>query len=516
MKKRLVVLLLHCFILVILLFAWAKPTWAGKAIVKPPENSNIGPWFSQSVEQYDAKIVENVTTPTPSVEGDLWIGSFAPGSIINGLRNYAIGNIYINNAAGSVKGATTGMRPGGAAGFIASGIDIMIENKPASSVDYIAYMGSQLRVPGTPEVAYAAGGGLGFNGLTPVLNIWVMMRNLAYFLFAIIFVVIGIMIMTRRKIDPKTVASIQNALPKIIFALIIVTFSYAIAGFLVDLMYVALALIVTLMNSLQGGSGKFVEDLLSGSIFNFVLNREKGLFGVSASIAVIVSGIINGLIPDVTQGSVTDLLGKTNPIAALGGGLAFLIVSIAILVALFRTWLILLGAFANIILAVIFAPVRLTLDAIPGQNQFTAWIKDLLANLLTFPLVTILLAIGAYIAGYQNPPEVVGFTPPLLGAGNVREVLPFVGLGILLTIPKALDILREAMKAPAFKYGGAWMESMTAGVQGGILTARYAPSVPGVKQAGNIIRRGSLRPISRVAGEVGADVPWGEPEKPKK
>lgn len=465
MKKGIIALLLHSLMLVLLLFLWVKPTWAGETISKPPENSNLGAWFSQSVQQYDQKMVEE--TADTSVDASLWTGSFVTGNIINGLRNYAIGNIYINNTTGSVKGAQAGMRPGGAAGFLASGIDLMVSTKPASSIDYVAYMGSKLHVPGTPEVAYAAGGGFGFNGLTPVLSIWTLFRNLAYFLFAIMFVVIGVMIMTRRKIDPKTVATIQNALPKIIFALIIVTFSYAIAGFMVDLMYVLLALIVTIMGSLQGSPSDFVPNLLSGSIFKFVISESgSGLFGVSGSIAVIVSGIINGLLGLNQGGSINQLAGSLNPIAALGGGLAFLIVAIAILVALFRTWLALIGAFANIILAVIFAPLRLTLDAIPGQNQFGNWIRDLASNLLAFPVVVIMLAIGGYIASYANPEEIVGFTPPLLGAGNVREVLPFVGLGILLTIPKVLDILREALKAPAFKYGGAWMESMGKGVQG--------------------------------------------------
>lgn len=357
-------------------------------------------------------------------------------------------------------GAITMKKDGGAIGFLTTSMDSMIKTRPVSGFEYVAYMGSQLHVPGAPEQVYAAPGdpigGRGLYGLTPVLNIWILSRNLAYFLFSIVFVIVGIMIMTRRKIDPKTAASIQNALPKIIFALIIVTFSYAIAGFLIDIMYVALALIVTLMGSLPEGPVN-VPELLSGSIFGFVAN---GYFDVTLSVAQNVAGIVNGILNlsrDAVSGSVTGFI---------TGGLAFLIVAVAILVALFRTWLALIGAFANVILAVIFAPLRLTMDALPGQNQFTAWVKDLLANLLTFPLVTILLAIGAYIASYPGEKTVPGFAPPLLGAGTTAEVLPFVGLGILLTIPKALDILRETFKAPGFKYGGAWMESMTAGVAG--------------------------------------------------
>lgn len=349
-------------------------------------------------------------------------------------------------------------------------------------------MGNNLRVPGTPEPAYAAGGGFGFNGLSPILNIWALSRNIAYFLFSIIFVVIGIMIMTRRKIDPKTVATVQNALPKIIFALVIVSFSYAIAGFLIDMMYVVLGLIVTLMSSLQGNPVK-VDELLSGSIFNFALN---GAFAVTLHIGQIVGGIANSLAP-FNLGT-TPIV--SNTIGGMTGALAMLVVAIAILVALFRTWFALIGAFANIVLGVIFAPLRLTLDAIPGQNQFGGWIRDLLANMMTFPLVTVLLAIGAYIASFPVEHEQPGFTPPLLGAGTVEEVLPFVGLGILLTIPKALDIMRETLKAPAFKFGGAWMESATKGVQGAQITGKFVD-----KQADRV-QVGAVRPWAFAKGKA--------------
>src|SRR5258708_14361646 len=50
------------------------------------------------------------------------------------------------------------------------------------------------------------------------------------------------MIMFRVKISPQVVVSVQSALPKIAIALVLVTFSYAIAGFLIDIMYVFVGL----------------------------------------------------------------------------------------------------------------------------------------------------------------------------------------------------------------------------------------------------------------------------------
>jgi hypothetical protein len=347
-------------------------------------------------------------------------------------------------------------------GFFANGIDTMVKTRPASSIEYVAYMGSQLHVPGTPDVAYAASpGGFGFAGLNPVLGIWTVMRNLAYVIFAFIFIVIGVMIMTRQKIDPKTVATIQSALPKIVFALIFVTFSYPIAGFMVDLMHVSLGLIVTIINAGFPNSQVSVTQLLKDGLFQFALG---GTFITANSIGSAVKNITDSMFLGVESSGAakTVVSGVGGVVGGVGYGLAYVIVAIAVLVALFRAWLALVGAFANIIMQVIFAPVRLTLDAIPGQNQFSAWLKDLLANLSAFPVVAIFLAIGAGIAKYSGP-DAPGFAPPLLGVGNVKDVLPFVGLGILLSIPKAIDIVREVIKAPAFKYGSAWSEALQSG-----------------------------------------------------
>lgn len=387
----------------------------------------------------------------------------------------------------------------GAAGTIASGIDLMIKNKPASSIEYIAYMGSKLRVPGSAEVAYAADGGYGFNALQPILAIWTVTRNLAYAIFAAIFVVIGLMIMFRVKIDPKTVASVQNALPKIVFALILVTFSYAIAGFLVDLMYVMMSLIFALVNSIPGMeaikkiqiAGFNVGEVpVMGDLQDQIFNKGMSIFyfyfhgpGFSANlkaalavIKIVFSFFLNGAPTiDFTKDVGGSIVGILQNIAGYGGGaiagvLGFFVIAVMILWALFKTWLALLGAYANILLGIIIAPLRLMLDAIPGQNQFGSWIKDMLVNLLVFPLVTAMMLIGAAITLSSNIGGLggafsrgTGFVPPLIGGSDQAAVQALVGLAIILSIPRAIEMLREVMKAPAFKYGNAWSEAVAAG-----------------------------------------------------
>lgn len=92
--------------------------------------------------------------------------------------------------------------------------------------------------------------GVGFNRLKPLVTIWSRFRDIAYLAFVLAFTIIGLAIMFRVKIDARTVMTIQNQIPKIVIALVLVTFSYAIAGFMIDLMYVAMYLIILTFNTL--------------------------------------------------------------------------------------------------------------------------------------------------------------------------------------------------------------------------------------------------------------------------
>lgn len=97
---------------------------------------------------------------------------------------------------------------------------------PASSYAFVNDVGQTLGF--IPKQAYAQG--IGFTTLSPLLPIWKVFRNIAYALLAIIMMVVGFLVMFRKKIDPKTVVTVQNALPKIVVSLILITFSYAIVG----------------------------------------------------------------------------------------------------------------------------------------------------------------------------------------------------------------------------------------------------------------------------------------------
>ena len=95
------------------------------------------------------------------------------------------------------------------------------------------------------------------------------------------------MIMFRMKINPQTVINIENALPRIVVAMLLITFSFAIAGFLIDMMYVLIAIIISLVsgNGAFYDIGKMQNNYLNGSgmtLWESIFNNPANINGEAA------------------------------------------------------------------------------------------------------------------------------------------------------------------------------------------------------------------------------------------
>src|SRR3989344_8508908 len=90
---------------------------------------------------------------------------------------------------------------GGAIGFMGNMISVLY-TPPLHTADYFQDLASNF---GLTKHAFAAppAGGTGFQSLTPLIGIWAAFRNIVYLLLVIVFVVIGLGIMLRVKIDPR-------------------------------------------------------------------------------------------------------------------------------------------------------------------------------------------------------------------------------------------------------------------------------------------------------------------------
>jgi hypothetical protein len=170
---------------------------------------------------------------------------------------------------------------GTAIGMTGLAFGAVYANPPASGVDYLAYLGEKINI--VPQ-AYAQGG-VGFERMRHFLPVWEAFRNLAYAFLVIIIVFVGFAIMFRVKISPQAIISLQSALPKIILSLILITFSYAIVGFMIDIMMLVSNLIISVFHSIEieyfGMTLLDIIFLVTSSLLASQWSAKEAFFGIS-------------------------------------------------------------------------------------------------------------------------------------------------------------------------------------------------------------------------------------------
>lgn len=280
--------------------------------------------------------------------------------------------------------------------------------------------------------AYAQG--LGFASLDPVLDLWKVFRNVSYLLFVLIFIILGFMIMFRQKIGGQTAVTAQQAIPSVVASLIFVTFSYAIAGFLIDLMYLLMFAIIGIFGQTAPG--------IDGGIIDFnILDLIGKLFGDVAGFSSTFD-IVSSLMGSMIESNEALVAG----IGIVGGLTLSLVLAIAILIGTFKLFFELLKSYATIVLSVVTAPLLLLSGAIPGKNAFGPWVKNIIANLSPFPVV--LMVVILFYQFTKEAPTVGGFIPPfLLGRGQAGAITTLMGLAIILALPEIVKDVKKNLGA---------------------------------------------------------------------
>jgi len=382
----------------------------------------------------------------------------------------------------------------GGVAIFASDMIGMMYTQPISSGDYIKYMASNF---GVTKRSYAqVDQGVGFTTLSPIQGMWTKFRNLAYIALVVVFVLIGLGIMLRVKIDPKVVMSVQNQLPKVVVILVMITFSYAIAGLFVDSMWVTTYMGINLLTEEQECSDNALSSTVTtvatrGILDNPIayttnlLGDEGGCFGPFDGISGL-SAEIGRTAGDVVGRIVLEATGLNANLGDCGGSswagffakitdgdcykqaffgvikyfiaiLVTLIVLIAILIALFRLWFMLLRSFVYVILGTILGPFYILAGIKPQSTLGTGnWLRFMLSHLLTFPVAAFVLILARIFAlndGLNDPTASRTFIPPLVGNPNSMDNFGvLIAFGMILITPEILNMLRDALKSQPNKY----------------------------------------------------------------
>lgn len=355
-------------------------------------------------------------------------------------------------------------------------IALTFSNPPANTYAFIQETGQSLGF--LPKKALAQG--IGFSGLAPLLPIWKAFRNISYVLLAAIMVVVGFMVMLRKKIDPKTVVTIQNALPRIVVTLIVITFSYAIVGIMIDLMYLAILIAVAIFKStgmlpephstianLFGTptvEALYSQGSLWANISQIDFNPYKLVFGINAPPlwTNLGLGVVGLLMAVIGSSSFALGLGPAGAIPGLvllgtAGGMFLiqLLIAIAAFFLLIRLLFFFLGAYIKIIIALVFGPIQIMIEAIPGSNAFSSWFMNLVSNIIVFPAGAVMFMLSAMFVKFSDSGGTI-WNPPFAGflGNSTASISTLIAIGILFAIPGVVNGIQEAIKAkPLFSAG---------------------------------------------------------------
>ncbi len=350
-------------------------------------------------------------------------------------------------------------------GMAGSALAYPFSNPPASGM-YWTRQG--LENAGFVPKTYAAQG-IGFSGLQPLAPLWRLMRDTALLLIVLVVVIIGFLIMFRFKISAQTVVTLENSLPRIVIALILIVFSFPIAGFLIDLMYVVTALAVSLIASngvYNINAANYHQNLFggnTGTLFNLVLWNSDAL-SIGPALFAIMPTAVNiifrlslvgvgwivvskGWLPNpISEALKTDgeISAPVRIVVSIILALVFsvlaptllslMVIILTGLAVFIRIFIMIFKSYIKLLLRILFSPIILMIDALPGRKMFSSWIKNIAGDLLAVPITVIMAMLSTIIV---NLPAGSGtlWQPPFIYTEPARAIYVLVGMGMLYAIP---------------------------------------------------------------------------------
>lgn len=394
--------------------------------------------------------------------------------------------------------------------------------------------------------SYAASG-IGLGSVSAYSEVWKQMRNVAFLLLVLFVLAAGFIIMFGSAVNANTAVKVENVLPKIIVTMIVIQFSLTLVGFLVDLMYIACALVIAVLGPLVDptisqislidkyvysspvsiftavtGPGGFFgnvykimyqipDHLLSilgvqmRYVFRIVI-AGIGIIALWPSLSSISSTSINnvksvvsffssigGVLGKVLAGStviiaVLILLWKVLPIIVflfLPQLVIGVILLFAIFVSGFKILKLILFSYISILLLTIFAPLILIQDIIPGRSGFKPWFMGIMRELATFPILIATVLVSYLILSVQLTGA--GLKLPFMFGINPQAFAYLVGISIMTMSPKLIEEAKTAIFGRPYSLGGDAYGTLLQGLP-------YTTWIPGMSRVKTLLDKTAPKP----------------------
>lgn len=368
--------------------------------------------------------------------------------------------------------AYTNTPSGGLMGTVNTVMVALYTNPSSSTGMYLANLGENMGIV-SPAYAQENISGPGSGVIRPVFNLWKVCRDAAYVLYIVIFIIVGFMIMFRRKLNQNTAVSVQTALPGLVIGLILVTFSYFLSALMVDLSFVGMSFVALFFK--QVGPNVFTDPVAASGQNIFVMTGGFIFNGSHfETIAGPVKDVFQALVPGGIFKPNVPVLGGVGGV--LGGGIGFIVLVIVIIgfaIQMIRVMWQLLTAYLTIMVTTSISPLIILLSSVPGQgNKLPLWWKTVLGNVLVFPAVFAgFLFAGMMITTLKGANNTSPQTMPFFYDMKSDVLSAIIGYAILMAIPQVSGSVKKAMGVPEL---GAIAQEAMKGAQAGLGVTRGA------------------------------------------
>lgn len=350
----------------------------------------------------------------------------------------------------------------------------------------VSYVSSRLAKFGVIPSAQAQSAGFGYGKLNDNFSqYWAGMRDIAYALSVLAIIVFAFMIMFRVKISPQLVISVQSALPKVIIALVLVTFSFAIAGFVIDLMYVVSGLFASMLVT-----ANFTDNWQKA--YTWIMPATNTEWGITIFVYMFIYFIL--FLIAFLLAAVTSIVSITGIIPGVLWSILMIGMLIWIFILMFwyafRVPWVLIKNLISIYVSIVTAPLQIMAGVFAPQIGFGMWLKKLIAEVLVYPVTGLFFylamkllgtsmwfsvlnlenilgikdLINAFLIPFGGPiGSGIAWVPSIIGSAD--KIIPFffmiASFGLIVAIPKVVDILKMAIMGAKFDFGSAMGEAMS-------------------------------------------------------